>query len=116
MSDTTKPRSDRRIRRHPIITKFHVDGREFDSKSDAVLWAEMLYRSEKRIAREKPELTDKRAASAALETAEALFEYAKETDVAPENSAPTDDDSSSVYVQDAGESGGYTNGSDAHVN
>ena len=118
MSDTPKAR--RKIKRHPVVPAVLVNGRTFLDARHGEIWSDVLYRAETWVVNNKPDLSEKRIDSAVLERAEALFEYAKETDATPTNSGATDDDaaddSSRVYVQDAGESGGYTNGSDAHVN
>lgn len=114
MSEATKARPTRRIKRHTVVPKFDVNGRLFDSERDADLWADVLYRAERRVLETKPELTDKRAAGYALEIAEAMLEYRRETDAASDNSDPVDDTESGeisrVYVQDGAEFGGMTNG------
>ena len=114
MSDTPKTKAPRRIRRHAVVPMFHVNGRPFDSRADADLWSDVLHRAEQHVANTKPELSDKRAETLALDMAEAMFAYGKESADSEEPSRDSGQKSGSVSTPTVPKSEGLSNGASPH--
>lgn len=88
-----KSSASRRVKRHPIETKFHVNGRPFDTPAEAKLWADVLHNAELYVSKQRADLSEKRAESLALEIAEASFVFANSHGLV----AGADDDSSEEF-------------------
>lgn len=128
MSDSQKtPPARRRISRDPVVPKFHVedkppggkieDGdrqrdREFLSEVQAEAWSDARYKARMHVAKKRPDLSAKRAETAAFEIAEALHECAEISTGAasdPAGDSEEADDGSAAHAEQ--NSSGHLNGS-----